>query len=209
MEKRLLPTLQMCGGLLAAILAGGCTIFPPSRDQTRYYVPALPAAEQSEAAARPTPTATAPTVTGLYRPKLASHLAGSRMVVRMGETELRYSDLHRWAGSLEEATARVLADGLQSRHPETIVVIDPARPGDCEAVYFVEILRCEGGHGQTILEARWEKRHPVTRALLDQGVFERRRPGWDGRDYGRLAAELALSMDELAGEMIAPPNAAE
>lgn len=187
--------------LLAALaLFSGCNLPQPVADMTRYYV----------LVAKPDTTTTA---TSDHRWRVAlppvevpPFLRSKPMAVRVGSNEVHYVDEARWAEPLDSGVLRVFREQLEAM-PE-IAQVSAGTNFVSDAVDFqivVRVLRCEGDVTKgnlarfiATVEIHSDKGERLARDTLRAEV-----PGWDGKDYGELAAKLSEAVRELASKV--PP----
>lgn len=198
----------MGGGLAAAALfVAGCNLIPPpTPDPTRYYVltgPTLRAAGTQPVAGT--------LRLGLRNVELAPYLKKGSLVVRTGENEVRFPAEARWGDPLEMEILSLLRGQLLGAPTVGRVFVQPFpfdEPRDYDV--SVRVIRCEGvesaGGGKATV------RFAATVEITTSGVageIVARRPfvapevAWDGKDYGRLAAELSNAVAALSREVVA------
>jgi uncharacterized lipoprotein YmbA len=205
LARLLRPALAAC----AALLCAGCPSFEPMADDTRYYTLAAageaggPGAVPAAGAAR----------VGVRVVNMAEHLQRAAMAVRVADHELAFADGHRWAEALGDAVARIVASGLQQGLGSRIdvSVTTATRASSCGRVVEIGLVACEGRRepsGAAVLVADWRVLRGADRAVLSSGRFRSERPGWDGRDFGRLAGLLRDAVDEMAVLLAAQVQAA-
>ena len=158
MTARLL-TRTAVTALALCSLAAGCL----SQAAPRSYVLAV------ATAAPPSPALGAagsgPAV-GVGPIRVPAYLDRPSLVVRAGADEVTLSPDHRWAESLADGIARVMAGNLSLMIPTNAVAIFPWRtPWTVQYRVTMEILRFDGPlSGPVVLDARWR--------LLDAGGQE-------------------------------------
>jgi hypothetical protein len=88
---------------------------------------------------------------------IPAYLDRPAMVVRAAGDEVRLSEDHRWAESLKDGVARVIAENLSSMIPTDAIVLYPWKtPWTIQYRVTMEILRFDGPlGGAAILNARW------------------------------------------------------
>lgn len=200
--KRLLPPLGRAGLVAAALLAAalaGCTALAPVEDHTRFYT-LTPAGDAGQLAAVVPPDAA---FIGIRITSVASHLRGAPIAVRLGEHEVRYEDDHRWASRLDDAVGRAIAAGVQRAAGSRInVAVAPAlRSAIPDVLIEVDLLACEGrrgAEGSALLMADWRVYQARDDKPAASGRLRVEKPGWNGADFGQLAALLAAALDDLA-----------
>lgn len=173
-----------CSLLLAAftLLLSGCNVLPePQADTVRFFT------LSSAVPANSTPGGL------VVRPvKLAGHLHGRDMVVRITEHEVIYLEDVRWAAPLDTALTQVLRARLATVGRSGTVTVEVQR---------FELVRSEGNSVQlvasySILPASGDK------AAAPTQNFRAAARTWDGKDPGVLVGLLADAANEL-GDAIA------
>lgn len=184
---------------LAAVLAG-CATFAPVEDHTRFYTltPADAGGQLGAVAPLDAP------LIGVRVTSVATHLRPASIVVREGEHEIGYADMHRWAGRLDDAVGRALAAGVQRLAGSRVhvAVSPPLRSADPDILVEIDLLACEGRRaadgGTALLVADWRVFHRQEEKPAASGRFRVEKTGWDGADFGQLAGLLAAAVDDLA-----------
>ncbi len=189
------------------LFAAGCNLIPaPTPDSTRYYVLAGPALG----------TVGVPLVTGVLRlglrnVEVAPYLKKGSLVVRTGENEVRFPDEARWGDPLEREILSSLRGQLLAAPAVGRVFVQPFpfdEPRDYDV--SVRVIRCEGvdpaggGKASVSFAAMLE----ITTSGAAGEVVARKRfvapeAAWDGKDFGRLAAELSNAVAALSQEVVA------
>lgn len=210
MKSRLSPRWCLSAAMAAAaalvlVLGTGCTVLEPVVDATRFYslTPASDGGQYAAVAPQEAPTI------GVRVTSVASHLRRLPIAVREGEHEVRFEADHRWAERPEESVAQAVAGGIQRTAGSRIhVFVAPVlRTAAPDVLVEIDLLGCEGrrgGEGAALLVADWrvfKGRDPKPAA---SGRFRVEKSGWDGADFSRLAALLALSADDLAQAIAGP-----
>lgn len=142
-------SLRTVVALLTLLAAAGCFSRPvPPRSYV--LAPASAPAPAPPAAGR------GPTV-GVGPVVIPAYLDRPAIVVRAAGDEVRLSEEHRWAESLKDGVARVVAENLSVMIPTEAVVVFPWRtPWTLQYRVTLEILRFDGPlGGATVLNARW------------------------------------------------------
>jgi uncharacterized lipoprotein YmbA len=179
-----------CSLLLAlgALLLSGCNVLPePQADTVRYFT--LGSAAPATAAAGSL----------VVRPvKLAGHLHGRNMVVRVAEHEVIYLDDVHWAAPLDSALTQLLRTRLATVSGSGTVTVEVQR---------FELVRSEGNSVQLVAS------YMLVPAGGDKGTapthsFRASARSWDGKDTGTLVGLLADAANEL-GDAIAATAGAE
>jgi uncharacterized lipoprotein YmbA len=195
-------------GLVAVMLfAAGCNLIPsPTPDSTRFYVLAGPAL--GAAGVQPV---TGVLRLGLRNVEVAPYLKKGSLVVRTGENEVRFPDEARWGDPLEREILSSLRGQLLAAPAVGRVFVQPFpfdEPRDYDV--SVRVIRCEGvdpaggGKASVSFAAMLE----ITTSGAAGEVVARKRfvapdAAWDGKDFGRLAAELSNAVAALSQEVVA------
>lgn len=134
-------------GLLTSLAACAAS------QDTRFYVltPLAPTERATGA-----PAAQAPVI-GLRPVGLPEHLDRPQIVTRVGENRLQLAEFDRWAASLRDNIARVLAEDLTLLVPAERVLLFPwVREGSVDLEVAVSVIRLEGALGGSCsLAADW------------------------------------------------------
>lgn len=183
------------------LLLAGCNIIPaPAADPTRYYVLSGPAASPSGAQ----PISGSLRV-GLRAVELAPYLKKGVIVVRTGDNEVTYPNEARWGEPLEREVLNSLRNRLLAA-PTVGRVFTPPFPFDEPRDYdvSVRVTQCEGvrpaggGAASVSFAATLEiTATGAAGAVVARRTFVAPAARWDGRDYGRLAAEISLAVGAL------------
>jgi len=197
--------IAVAGLVAAAAVFAGCTVLEPVKDATRFYS-LSPASDAGQLGA--VAPADAPTI-GVRLVSVASHLRRTPIAVRLGEHEVRFEPEHRWAENLGDSVVRAVAGGLQRAAGSRIhvFVAPPLRTAAPDVLVEIDLLACEGRVGDApsaLLVADWRVFKGREDEPAASGRFRVDKPGWDGADFGRLAALLALSVDDLAQALVGP-----
>jgi len=188
--------LARFGAGLALLLLAACSLPEAMPDPTRFYVLTSNAVAAS-------PGAVAQPVRVYLRSVLVpDYLRGKLMQVRLAENEVRYVDQARWAETLEPGLARVVRENLVKSGTVDVV----PRAGDAHAFEIVlQVRRCEGvlPAGVARLAVRIEiYSTDLDPQLLATDEFSTDVAGWDGQDYGQLAAKLSEAATQLAEHVV-------
>lgn len=192
MLKGLHPALA---GLLLFQLAG-CG--KPSPAVTYYnLVPKEPAALTSS------PTPSASLAVGVGPVSFPESLERAQMAVRIDEQRLKFSEFHRWSGSLAEDFAKVFLEDLSASLPGTArLAIYPW------GQYFqpthrvtIDVRRFDGTPGgEAVLEARWTVSDGEGKILFGSRKSVIRTPT-TGNGFLNLVTAQSESVAELAREI--------
>lgn len=180
--------------LLLAATAGGCSILQPQPDRTRYYVLA--------ALAPPPAVFDRDLRVGIGPLILPDYLARYQMVRRKGLTELRYSDINRWAETLADGAGRTLVENVAMLVGTKRVMLLPAPiRGEPDVTVPIEIIRFEPDpDGDVNLVARWVVRltdgdGKPGEVRLSQIVVRPEGSNWKARSEAMSRALLDLSRE--------------
>jgi uncharacterized lipoprotein YmbA len=168
-------------------------------DLTRYYVLTTNAAANGKSAS-PAPLSPALLLRTVDVP---SFLRGKIMQVRVGENELKFNELARWAEPLESGVTRVLREDLEQGASPVRVVSRGDEPHDYEVA--VRLLKFEGLAPAGV--ARLSARIEIFSAGLDrkrvvEDVFTTEIAHWRRDDYGDLAEKLSEATAKLADRIV-------
>lgn len=174
------------------LVVSGCVNLDPPPDLTRHFLMNGPSTAEAD---------------GGFAVEVASvtlepYLASHRMVVRSGENEIIFSDLHRWAEPLDDNIRRVLA-GYLAVSP--LGTISNRTAESARLLVYVDVYRFEGHlPDRAALAAEWTVEDAAGQTLVRRRS-EHTVSGWGGSDYEQLTALLektvALLADEIAGSI--------
>lgn len=136
---------------------------------------------------------------------IPDYLDRPQIVTRVGDNELKWSEFHRWAGSLESDVLSVLLDDLSGLLPaDRFSVVGWAsypvhqRPASCRVEVFVE--RFEGTLGDSVvLKAQWIVFDRESSVLLREETLTREQGAGDHHDA--LAASMSRALGTLSREI--------
>ncbi len=193
---------RLVGGAMAGVIAlawSGCALPEAQPDLTRYYV--LTAEEVGASASGAAAEGEGRKVF-LKAVNVPEFLRGKVVQVRLAENEVKYIDTARWAEPLDAGLARVLRESLDRAEGGVEVVTRPMDARDFDIV--VQVRRCEGVVPDRT--ARLDARVEIFSAGLEsrriaEEEFAIEIPGWDGSDYGQLAAKLSEAAQRLGAEI--------
>lgn len=191
----------LCLAPAIALLPAGCDVVPPAQlDQTRFYVLTTP---------EPAPAEGGTLRVGLCTVGLPAYLKSPLIMVRRGTNEFAPQDYARWAEPLDAGIARVLRAQIRAT-PGVGQLYQQPFPLDRDRDYDVtiEIVRCEGSVANGHSVARFEAVFEISTAgdnprVVARKTFAAREIAWDGRDFGRLAADLSQDAAALGREAAA------
>jgi uncharacterized lipoprotein YmbA len=136
---------------------------------------------------------------------IPSYLDRTAIVVRAAGDEVRLSEDHRWAESLKDGVARVVAENLASMIPTDAIVVYPWKtPWAIQYRVTMEIVRFDGPlGGALILNARWRLLDGAGKELMLRAV-NLSEPARDAT-YGALVSAqsrlLARVSQDIAAEI--------
>lgn len=195
MKKYIGSSLARCimMGSLAAIL--GCASTPPSR----FYI--LNSIEKKESQQKGSDSMQNVAI-GISPIEIPDYLDRSQIVTRISRTELKIDEFNRWAGSLKENIALVLAENLSNLLPADQVFVHSLISD--ESVNYrihVEIFRLDVIPGNTVtMKALWiisgdhGKKEFITRTSeFTEKVSE--------DSYGVMVAGISRTLEKLSQEI--------
>ena len=190
------PHLLVILGVFATILAG-CASSP-----SQFY--------QLHASPERTPVARDPStgheITLAIGPvHIPEYLERPQMVTRAGDNELKLSEFHRWAGSLETDVTRVLTEDISDLLPagqfsvtRWVPYLESQRSTSCRVEVFVE--RFEGSLGDSVvLSAPWVVFGQRSNVLLKRESVTRE--SVSGDSYDALAAAMSRALGKLSQDI--------
>lgn len=193
--------------LLGTLFVSGCgSLLKPPPDPARYFLlqaPAAPAPDRAEDSVRPL-------TLGLRRIELPSYLRSSAIALRPGGTEVRYSEVGRWAEPLGQGLARVLQETLARSPAVASIAVYPAPYAQApEYEISVRIVACEGvweaGRWRARFAARWEIRSTrdgsagslvAAEEFVDEGVE------WAEGDFAAFTARIGAAVEAMGARWI-------
>lgn len=161
-----------------------CSVLPePQVDAVRYFT--LSAA----------PAGAPGTDAMVVRPvRLAGHLRGRNMAVRVSENEVVYLDEVRWAEPLDEGLTQILRHRLRQVGAGGAVTVQVQR---------CELVRSGGNSVQLVATYSYLPAEGEPRT----GEFTATRRTWDGGDAGELVGLMQAAAQELADAIAAAAGA--
>ena len=180
-------------GVLATFLAG-CASSPSQF----YQLHALP--ERTPPTSDP--SSTQPITLAIGPVHIPEYLERPQMVTRVGDNELKFSEFHRWAGSLETEVTRVLTEDISGLLPADrfsvirwVPYLDSQRPASCRVEVFVDGF--EGTLGDSVvLKTQWVVFGHKSGVLLRRELLTREPV--DGNRYDALAASMSRALERLS-----------
>ncbi|MGA7304758.1 MAG: PqiC family protein [Rhodothermales bacterium] len=172
------------------LLSSGCINLEAPPDPTRYFLMNGPDWSESEGGF----------AVEVEAVTMEPYLASPRMVVRLSGTEVRFSDIHRWAEPLDENIQSVLSGYLAV---SSIGTVSNRALHEKRLVVRVHVSQFEGQlpDGAT-LGASWSIEDATGNTLVRRRS-EYTVSGWDGADYEQLTRLLESTLASLAGEIAA------
>jgi uncharacterized lipoprotein YmbA len=137
--------------------------------------------------------------------RIPDYLDRPQIVTRSGKNELKLSEFHRWAGSLESDVTRVLVEDISGLLPAdlfSVVRWTPYLEGQVPASYRVEVLvdRFEGTPGDSVLlKAQWGVFAPNRSLLLKREslIIEQ----INGSSYDALVVAMSSALERLSRDI--------
>jgi uncharacterized lipoprotein YmbA len=188
--------------IIAALLAltlAACVNLDPQPDDTRYYVLSSEEALMSS----PNELAEDGLTVGIEALSLPSYLDTRRMVTRISEQEVKFSEANRWGENLRRGVGAALSDFLRASPGIRAVYVVPwTEPRHRDFDIAIRLERFEGDEsGSTRMLAVWNIEDLETGQHVKRGITDRITDGWTPGDYGDLAARLGESVHDLAEEL--------
>jgi uncharacterized lipoprotein YmbA len=177
-----------------------CALPEAVPDLTRFYV-LTPAAAEGEV--KVNADAGGMRTVAIRSVVVPEFLRGKMMQVRLAANEVKFVDVARWAEPLEAGLQRVVRENL-ARRAGVRVVARGGEPHDYDVA--IHLRHCEGvlPAGVARLEARVEIFSTGLEArLVADDDFVAEISGWDGNDYGQLAAKLSEAAAGLSERVAA------
>ena len=137
--------------------------------------------------------------------RIPDYLDRPQIVTRAGKNELKLSEFHRWAGSLESDVTRVLVEdisGLLSADRFSVVYWPLYAESQSPPSYRVEVLvdRFEGTLGDSVLlKAQWEVFSHDRSLLLKRESLVREQI--HGSSYDALVATMSSTLERLSQDI--------
>lgn len=192
---KILPSLARTLLFTAALLLAGCAATPSARFYT------LTPLEPREAKPVSRETAAPPSVT-IAPVEIPDYLDRPQMVTRDGRNEVNLAEFDRWAGSLRENMAAVLAENLSLLLGSDRIFVYPrvrAEKSDYLLKFRVLRLDCTPGD-QVLLKAQWTIFSGQGQAgVTHLGTYTE--PLADRR-YETLAAAVSRTLGQASREIV-------
>jgi hypothetical protein len=184
-------------GALATILAG-CASSPSSQFYHLHALPERTPPTSDHSASQAITVSVGPV-------HIPDYLERPQMVTRVGDNELKLSEFHRWAGSLETEVTRVLTEDISGLLPADqfsvtrwVPYLESQRPAACRVEVFVD--RFEGSLGDSVvLKARWVVFGHRSGVLLRRESLTIEPV--NGNRYDALAAAMSRALERLSRDI--------
>ena len=179
-------------------MSGGCNALKPQEDPTRFFILREVIPSRSLGVEKTLSV-------GIGRIRIPDYLQSSKIVVRKGEHELTYSDIHRWGEDLEGAIGRSLEGQIGEFLPDGEIMGFPRMERrEPDHLVAVEILRFEGDRWRNYawVKAKWKIAANDKEVPVKYGRTEFRQ-SWDGKDFSALVGSLNQGVVVMAQEISA------
>lgn len=188
---RLLPMLTLLCGV-----GSGCLDLKPVDDPTRYFL-----LSSLNATAQPSREPAHALSLGLAPVTVPDYLESPWMVVRVSDTEIRYSDFHKWGEPLNKGIQRVLAEDLGPLLDTDAVKLNAWRKGAVDTAIEVTINRFDVAlEGQVVLDAQWQVTGDATKVshkvIRRAGPSAQTDPAGAARTMSEALGDLSRAMAE-------------
>ncbi len=192
---KILPSHARTLLFAAALLFAGCAVTPSARFYT------LTPLEPRDAKAVSRETAAPPSLT-IAPVEIPDYLDRPQMVTRDGRNEVNLAEFDRWAGSLRENMADVLAENLSLLLGSDRVFVYPrvrAEKSDYLLKFRVLRLDCAPGD-RVLLKAQWTVfSGPDQAGVTHLGTYTERLAD---RRYETLAAAVSHALGQASREIV-------
>ncbi len=190
-------TIHLALAAVAIMSIAGCgSVLAPQPDRSRFFV--LTAANGGSPKSTAAALSSSRLSVGVGPVQIPDYLQRPGIATRVGPTQVRYSQVNRWAEPLEECFPRVLAQNLSRSLPKGQVILFPW-PGNIHVDYQVQVNveRFElTSQGQAVLAARWLIKDPQTEEILASGDANETHPA--GTDAATGTAALSQTLAAMA-----------
>ena len=196
--NRVRRTIHFTAAAIFGLVAGGCSALKPQEDPTRFFILREVIPSRSLGVEKTLSV-------GIGRVRIPDYLQSSKIVVRKGEHELTYSDIHRWGEDLDGAIGRSLEGQMGEFLPEGEIMWFPWRERrEPDHLVSVEILRFEGDQwrNHAWVKAKWKIAANSEEVPAKYGRTEFRE-SWNGKDFGALVGSLNEGVVVMAREISA------
>jgi uncharacterized lipoprotein YmbA len=189
------PLKRTLVSVAVAICLAGCATSPTARFYTLTPIAPQEAKGPSGAAVSPLSISIAPV-------EIPDYLDRPQIVTRDGRNELRLAEFDRWAGSLSNNIASVLAENLGLLIGTERVFVYPRMSGEkADYSLALRVLRLECAPGdQVLLKAQWtllagpERKDVATRVMtLSEKLND--------REYRTMASAISHTLGEVSREI--------
>lgn len=167
-------TPKFATGLATLALLAACSSAPPIRFYALEATVAPPATPtpRTARAGQPSPTVAVRTVA------LPAAVDRPQFVVRAGDSRVALDEFNRWAGSLRDEIARVVAGNLSADLGLPVVTVSSALPSVSDVIVLLDVQRFDAKAGEAVdVDVVW-----VVRRASDET------PGRSGRTAVRESA---------------------
>lgn len=178
---------------VASLAVGGCSSLMPQEDPTRFYVLKDVVPSRSLGVEKTLSV-------GIGRVRISDYLQSPKIVIRKGEHELAYSDIHRWGEDLDGAIGRSLEGQVGEFLPQGEIIRFPWKERrEPDYLVTVEILRFEGDlwGNHVWVKAKWKISASAGEAPTRFGWTEFHE-SWEGKDFSALVGSLDEGVMVLA-----------
>jgi uncharacterized lipoprotein YmbA len=196
-----LPRFIAVTCILCSTLFCGCGSTAPSRFYTLSAVKGI---------AAPAKDAAAPSrfTVGVGPVEIPDFLERPHIVTRNGENGLELAEYDRWAGSLKQDIARVLAQDLAGILPPGATVVSWKRSVPLDYRVAVDVTRLDVVPGrEVLLRSQWTifGKEPKTPLAMRTGTFTEQLAG---RDYNAAVEGIGKAVEQLSEAVAADIEAA-
>lgn len=149
---------------------------------------------------------------GIRQLQVAEYLESPLIVIREGQHRIRFSEFHRWGGTLSSGVSRAVAGYLKALAPFESVDVAPWAPrATHDYLVQIHLLHMEGLAPEEPMDlavgahlmASWEIIDPQNGAVLARGVTDSKDGDWTVGDYAGLVARLDAGVLELSRDLVA------
>lgn len=189
--------------LAALVLLSACSSAPP----IRFY--ALEATMSHEAAptTRTTRAGQASSTVAVRTVALPAAVDRPQFVVRSGDSRVVLDEYNRWAGSLRDEIARVVAGNLSADLGVPVVTVSSALPAFSDLVVLLDVQRFDAKPGEGVeVDVVWVVRRASDEAPGRSGRSMLREPA-TGAGYDALVAAYNRALAGVSREIAATVRA--
>lgn len=149
-QRSLIPNLSFVA--LLCLTSSGCLNLQPTADPTRYFLLQPIAADDGARA-----EAQSGLAVGIHPVTVPSYLTKPWVVVRMSDTEIRYSDYAKWGEYMDKGIQRVLAENIAHLMHTDRIRVNSWIKGDVDVELKLTVRRFEvDEQGLVVLDAQWQ-----------------------------------------------------